>query len=89
MKTSRIALPFVTIAALLMVVNGASAEMKKKQGQQQQQQQQQQTQPQGPAQTQGGRCVPSGFARLTRNCSTNTGNCQRMPDSCNLGWCCP
>jgi hypothetical protein len=37
----------------------------------------------------GGGCVPSGFARLTRNCSVNTGACQRMPDSCNRGWCCP
>jgi len=37
----------------------------------------------------GGACVPSGFARLTRNCSVNTGACQRMPDSCNRGWCCP
>jgi hypothetical protein len=33
--------------------------------------------------------VPSGFARLTRNCSVNTGACQRMPESCNRGWCCP
>jgi hypothetical protein len=37
----------------------------------------------------GGACVPSGFARLTRNCSVNTGGCQRMPDNCNRGWCCP
>ena len=37
----------------------------------------------------GGACVPSGFARLTRNCSVNTGACQRMPENCNRGWCCP
>lgn len=34
-------------------------------------------------------CVPSGFARLTRNCTHDVGACQRMPDSCNRGWCCP
>jgi hypothetical protein len=37
----------------------------------------------------GGACVPSGFARLSRNCSVNTGGCQRMPENCNRGWCCP
>jgi hypothetical protein len=37
----------------------------------------------------GGACVPSGFARLTRNCSVNTGACQRLPENCNRGWCCP
>jgi hypothetical protein len=37
----------------------------------------------------GGACVPSGFARLSRNCTINTGGCQRMPESCNRGWCCP
>jgi len=44
--------------------------------------------PQGPAYG-GGACVPSGFARLSRNCSVNTGGCQRMPENCNRGWCCP
>jgi formate hydrogenlyase subunit 3/multisubunit Na+/H+ antiporter MnhD subunit len=34
-------------------------------------------------------CVPSGFGRLSRNCSANTGNCQPMKEQCNLGWCCP
>ena len=34
-------------------------------------------------------CVPSGFARLTRNCTRNTGGCQPMPESCSYGWCCP
>lgn len=44
--------------------------------------------PQGPGYG-GGACVPSGFARLSRNCSVNTGGCQRMPDNCSRGWCCP
>ncbi len=48
-------------------------------------------QPQTPPQWQrgGGACVPSGFARLSRNCSANVGGCQRMPENCNRGWCCP
>ena len=37
----------------------------------------------------GGACVASGFAKLSRNCSTNVGGCQRMPESCSRGWCCP
>ena len=37
----------------------------------------------------GGACVPSGFARLTRNCSVDTGACQRLPENCSRGWCCP
>jgi hypothetical protein len=49
--------------------------------------------PAGPARVapppQGGACVPSGFARLSRNCKVNTGGCQRMPENCSLGWCCP
>lgn len=36
-----------------------------------------------------GNCVPSGFAKLRRNCDANVGGCQRMPDSCSKGWCCP
>jgi hypothetical protein len=44
--------------------------------------------PAGPAAA-GGACVPSGFAKLSRNCSTNVGGCQRMPESCSRGWCCP
>ena len=63
---------------------------------QQQQQQQQAPQQQVPQQQfapggggGGGQCSPSGFAQLKRNCSVNTGGCQRMPDSCNRGWCCP
>jgi hypothetical protein len=34
-------------------------------------------------------CVPSGFAKLTRNCDQNVGRCQRLPQSCSKGWCCP
>ena len=52
-------------------------------------QQPQQQAPQGQGYGGGGACVPSGFARLSRNCSVNTGGCQRMPDNCNRGWCCP
>jgi len=37
----------------------------------------------------GATCVPSGFAKLSRNCNANTGACQPMRDQCNLGWCCP
>jgi hypothetical protein len=44
--------------------------------------------PAGPAAA-GGACVASGFAKLSRNCSTNVGGCQRMPESCSRGWCCP
>jgi hypothetical protein len=44
--------------------------------------------PKAPA-AQAGVCVPSGFARLSRNCKVNTGGCQRMPENCSLGWCCP
>ena len=59
--------------------------------------QQKRQRPQNPPQAQpvpqqvapGGACVASGFARLTRNCSINTGGCQRLPDNCNRGWCCP
>ena len=57
--------------------------------QQQPQQQQQQQHQQVPQASVGGACVPSGFARLTRNCSVNTGACQRLPENCNRGWCCP
>ncbi len=34
-------------------------------------------------------CVPSGFSRLRRNCNADVGSCQRMPESCSYGWCCP
>jgi len=34
-------------------------------------------------------CAPSGFRTLSRNCNVNTGGCQRMPESCSYGWCCP
>ncbi len=82
----------LSVAALLMITQGAAAQdwqqrKQRPQGppQQQQQQQQQQFAPGGG----GGACSPSGFARLSRNCSINTGGCQRMPETCNRGWCCP
>jgi hemolysin activation/secretion protein len=91
--------------ALTVFAQGAAAQdwQQKKQHQKQQQQQQQPyqqpyqppyqpspPQPQRPPQAGGGgACVASGFARLSRNCSVNTGGCQRMPDNCNRGWCCP
>ena len=90
----------LSLAALLMIAQAASAQdWQQKRGrdrpQQQQQQQQQAPQQQVPQQQVapggggGGQCSPSGFARLSRNCSVNTGGCQRMPDTCNRGWCCP
>ena len=87
----------VSLAALLMITQAASAQdwqQRKRDRPQQQPQQQQQVPQQAPQQRAapgggGGACSPSGFAGLSRNCSTNTGGCQRMPDSCNRGWCCP
>src|SRR6187399_2357476 len=60
-------------------------QQQQQQPQQQQQQQQQQQHQQVPQAGVGGACVPSGFARLTRNCSVNTGACQRLPENCNRG----
>jgi choline dehydrogenase-like flavoprotein len=81
------------IAALLTMTQSASAQDWPRRGERnrppQQQQQQPSPQGQGYGGGGGGACVPSGFARLSRNCSTNTGGCQRMPESCNRGWCCP
>ena len=92
----------MSAAVLLTIAQGAAAQDWQQRGrdrpQQQQQRQQQQQQQQQPQQQQpqqraapggGGACVPSGFAQLSRNCSSNTGGCQRMPDNCNRGWCCP
>lgn len=103
MKTFRICA--AALAVLLVAAHGASAQDGQKKKQKGPPQQQQQTTPpppslppplqkqQGPAQAAPrpgpAACVPSGFARLSRNCATNTGACQRMPDQCNLGWCCP
>lgn len=79
----------VSLAALLLLTQAASAQdwqqRKRDRPPQQPQQQQQQFAPGGG----GGACSPSGFARLSRNCSVNTGGCQRMPETCNRGWCCP
>ena len=88
----------VSFAALLVVAQAASAQdWQQKRGRDRPQQQQQQQQQQQVPQQQfapgggggGGACSPSGFARLSRNCSVNTGGCQRMPETCNRGWCCP
>jgi len=73
-------------ASILMTAAFAQCAAAQQWPQRGQQQQQQRPQAGGGG---GGACVPSGFARLTRNCSVNTGACQRMPDSCNRGWCCP
>jgi len=91
---------FLILAAATLVSTGVLAQTPAaqdgKQRRQQQQPQQQQPQQQQQQQHQqvpqagvGGACVPSGFARLTRNCSVNTGGCQRLPENCNRGWCCP
>jgi hypothetical protein len=84
----------VSLATLLMITHAASAQdWQQKKGRDRPQQQQQQPQQQAPQQRAapggGGACSPSGFAGLSRNCSANTGGCQRMPESCNRGWCCP
>ena len=84
----RIGLIAAAFAALMLVVSPAAAQYdhKKKNNPQP-------TAPAGPpavkAGPQGVVCVPSGFARLSRNCNANTGACQPMRDQCNLGWCCP
>ena len=77
------------IATLVMVTQDASAQERwQRRGSPPQDYGQQR---QAPPQSQqgGGACIPSGFARLSRNCSANVGGCQRMPESCNRGWCCP
>ena len=81
-----------SVVALLMFAHSASAQdWQQKRGRDRppQQQQQQQVPQQQVAPGGGGACSPSGFARLSRNCSVNTGGCQRMPETCNRGWCCP
>ena len=85
---------FLILAAATLVSTGVLAQTPaaqdgKQRRQWQQQQQQQQQHQQVPQAGVGGACVPSGFARLTRNCSVNTGACQRLPENCNRGWCCP
>jgi hypothetical protein len=76
----------IATAALLITAQGASAQDgQRKRDRDRPQQNPQQVAPGGG----GGACSPSGFARLSRNCSVNTGGCQRMPDTCNRGWCCP
>jgi transcription initiation factor TFIID subunit TAF12 len=84
----------LSLAALLTIAQAASAQDWQQRRRDRPQQQQQQQQQQVPQQQfapggGGGACSPSGFARLSRNCSVNTGGCQRMPETCNRGWCCP
>jgi transcription initiation factor TFIID subunit TAF12 len=85
----------LSLAALLTIAQAASAQDWQQRRRDRPQQQQQQPQQQQVPQQQfapgggGGACSPSGFARLSRNCSVNTGGCQRMPETCNRGWCCP
>lgn len=81
-----------SVVALTVLAQSAAAQEWQHRRQWQQNQPYQPPQPQwrpGPPQRGGGACVPSGFARLSRNCSVNTGGCQRLPDNCNRGWCCP
>ncbi len=80
--TSRRVIYIAAALAAIMLSAGASAQPQRGgRGQ---------GQPPGPGPAAGpAGCAPSGFMRLTRNCSQNVGNCQRMPDSCNRGWCCP
>jgi hypothetical protein len=82
----------LSLAALLTIAQAASAQdwqQRRRDRPQQQQQQQQVPQQQFAPGGGGGACSPSGFARLSRNCSVNTGGCQHMPETCNRGWCCP
>ena len=83
----------LALAALLTITQAASAQdwqQRRRDRPQQQQQQQQVPQQQfAPPGGGGGACSPSGFAGLSRNCAVNTGGCQRMPQQCSRGWCCP
>ena len=90
MKLARV-LAIAMMALTVLAQSAAAQEWQRRQWQQQQQQQPYNPyqQPGRPQAGGGGACVPSGFARLTRNCSVNTGGCQRLPENCNRGWCCP
>ena len=79
MKLFQVGLQIVTFAAAVMIILPASAR-------QSTDALRQSTRIQIAAK---GNCVPSGFAKLKRNCDANVGGCQRMPDSCSKGWCCP
>ena len=84
----------LSLAALLTITQAASAQDWQQRRRDRPQQQQQQQQQQVPQQQftpggGGGACSPSGFAGLSRNCAVSTGGCQRMPQQCNRGWCCP
>ena len=88
MKTRRILA--ASIALLIVTAHGAAAQNWQRNWERDRQppQSRQQVPQPGPGGG-GGACVPSGFAQLSRNCSVNTGGCQRMPETCNRGWCCP
>ena len=80
----------LSLAALLTIAQDASAQdWQQRRGRDHPQQQQQQVPQQQFAPGGGGACSPSGFAGLSRNCAVNTGGCQRMPQQCSRGWCCP
>lgn len=96
----RIGLIVAAFAALMLVVAPAAAQYDQQQQQQHKKKKDTNPAPQpapvapapapaAKAPQGGGACIPSGFARLSRNCSTDTGGCQRMPEQCNRGWCCP
>ena len=78
-----------SIAVLIVTAQGAAAQdWQRKWERDRQPPQARQQVPQAGRPGGGVACVPSGFAGLSRNCSVNTGGCQRMPN-CSLGWCCP
>ena len=79
MRLSRLGLVVAALAAFVMVAQPVAAQKRgpdKPGGNQ-------------PSTPKGATCEPSGFAKLRRNCNVNVGGCQRMPDSCSKGWCCP
>lgn len=87
MKISRVGLSVCAFVAMVTMALPAAAQYSGDRGggaKQPQSQQAAPKQPQGKA-----TCVASGFAKLKRNCTADTGGCQRMPDSCSNGWCCP
>jgi hypothetical protein len=83
MRLSRLGLVVAALAAAVMVAQPVAAQYGEPRGGGKQ--------PAGnqPSTPKGATCVPSGFAKLRRNCNVNVGGCQRMPDSCSKGWCCP
>jgi hypothetical protein len=84
MKVGRVGFSIAAFVAVMMLAAPASAQYGGQPAPKKQPQQQQ-----APGNPKGVTCAPSGFARLKRNCTGDTGGCQRMPDSCSNGWCCP